>query len=152
MCRANSLILGTKKEDLLEGQFAYPGDKEKGPAGESVRLRGELIRLSWGQKRRRTCCRASSLILETKKEDLPESQFACVESQLAYLGNKEGGPAKRPIRLSWEQRRRTWRRASSLVWICEDLLEGQFAYPGDKEGKPAGEPVRLCGDRANRLS
>ena len=227
MWRASSLILGTKKEDLpesqftcVESQFAYPGDKEGGPAGEPVRLCGEPIRLSWGQRRRpagepvrscgepirlswgqrrRTCRRASSLvwranslILGTKKEDLPESQFACVESQFASCGDKEGGPAgepvrlcgepvrlscgdkeggpagepvrlcEEPIRLSRGQRRRTCQRASSLVWRANSLLAGpkkedlpesqfacvesQFAYSGDKEGGPAGEPVRLCGE------
>ena len=109
--RASSLILGAKKEELLESRFAYPGAKEGGPAGEPVHLRGEPVRFkeggpagepvrfSWGQ-RRRTCrrasslvWRASSLILVTKKEDLPKSQFACMESQLAYHGDKEGGPA-----------------------------------------------------------
>ena len=46
-----AFILGTKKEDLpesqfacVESQFAYPGDKEGGPAGESVRLCGKPIR------------------------------------------------------------------------------------------------------------
>ena len=55
---------GAKEEELPESQFAYPGAREGGPAAEPVRL-------SWGQ-RRRTCRRASSLVLETKKEDLPE--------------------------------------------------------------------------------
>ena len=150
LLRASSLIVGTKKEDLpeskfacVESQFAYPGDKEggpKGPAGESVRLCGEPIRLSgdkeggpaegpvrllWGQSRR-ICWRASSLILGRA-------------SSLVWIF--------KPIRLSWGQRRRTCWRASSLMLGTkkEDLLEGQFAYPGDKEGRPAGEPVRLCG-------
>ena len=57
-------VLGTKKTDLPEGWLAYPGDKEGGPAGG-------LVRLCWRQ-RRRTCWRASWLILGTKKEDLLE--------------------------------------------------------------------------------
>ena len=93
-------------------------------------------------QRRRTCWRASSIILGRKKEDLPESQFACVESQYAYAGDKEGGLAGGPVRLSWGQRRRTCARAraSSLILVTkkEDLLEGQFAYPGNQEGGLAG--------------
>ena len=75
----------------------------------------QRLHLSWGQRRR-----ISSLILETKKEDLLEGQFA-------DAGDKEGGLARRPVRLSWGQRRRTCRRASSLVLGTkkEDLLEGQ---------------------------
>ena len=71
--------------------------------GEPVRLSwgqrrgiaGEPVRLSWGQ-RRRTCRRASSL---TKKEDLPESQFACIADKEGDL--PEGLPNKpkgRPTR------------------------------------------------------
>ena len=46
------LILGTKKDDFLEGQFAYPGTKKEA---------------SW---------RASLLISGTKKEDFLEGKFA----------------------------------------------------------------------------
>ena len=49
--RASSLILGPEKEDLPESQFAYPENKEGGPAGEPVRL--------YWRQRRRTCRRAS---------------------------------------------------------------------------------------------
>ena len=157
--RANSLILGTKKEELPESQFAcveslsledlpesqfacasqfaYPGDKEG-------RLESQFA-----CERRRTCrtasslvWRANSLILGTKKEELPKSQFASVESQFAYpgdkkggpagglvCGDKEGGPAGGLLRLSSGQRRRTCWRASSPA---ERLI--RFAYAGDKEG------------------
>ena len=83
-------ILGPKKEDLRESQFAYPRTKQKGPPGKPVRLGGDQF-----------------LILGTKKEDLPESHFA-------YPGDKEGGLAGEPVRLWGEpirlsrgQRRRT---------------------------------------------
>ena len=65
---------GTKKEDFLEGQFAYPGDKEGGlPGGPVCFSRGQRRRTSW---------RASLLIPGTKKEDFLEGQFT-------YPGNKE---------------------------------------------------------------
>ena len=70
------LFPGTKKEDFLEGQFAFPGDKEGG-------LPGGPVCLSRGQ-RRRTSWRASLLILKTKKEDFLEGQFA-------FPGDEEGG-------------------------------------------------------------
>eukprot|EP00439_Symbiodinium_sp_Y106_P006149 s3875_g1.t1 len=116
----------TKKENLpesqfacVERQFAYPGATEGGPAGEPVHLRGEPVRLSWGQ-RKRNCWRAGSLILGPKKEDLPESQFTCAESQFASKkedlpesqfaspGAKEGGPAGEPVRLCGEPVRLSW--------------------------------------------
>ena len=62
------LIPGTKKEDFLEGKFAYPGDKEEG-------LPGVPVCLSRGQ-RRRTSWSASLLIPGTKKEDFLEGQFS----------------------------------------------------------------------------
>ena len=79
--RDSSLILGTKNEHLLEGQFAcgrafaHPGNKEGGPAGGPARL--------WGQRR-----------------SLLEGQFACLGTKKAeellpenpgdQNGNKEG--------------------------------------------------------------
>ncbi|CAE7262666.1 unnamed protein product, partial [Symbiodinium microadriaticum] len=97
-------------EDLLDGQFAYPGDKTSG-----------------------TCRKATSLLM-TKKEDLPEGQFPHPGDkeggQFAYPKNKELGPGTKK----------------------EDLLEGQIAYPGDKEAKKEedlleGEFVDLWGQR-----
>ena len=95
------LIPGTKKEDFLEGQFAYPGDKEGGLPGRPVclcqdkegGLPGGPVCLSRGQ-RRRTSWRATQFTLKTKKEDLlipgtKKEDF--LEGQFAFPGNKEGG-------------------------------------------------------------
>ena len=117
---------GTKKEDVLDGQFAYPVDQEGGLPGEDF-LEGlcylgtkedflqtqfacagdkELRRISW---------KHNSLVSGTKKEDFLQGQFA-------YPGDKDGGnPANsfapgtkkeescRPVCvcLSWVQRRMT---------------------------------------------
>ena len=83
--RRSSLVLGTKKEDLTQGQFAYFGDIEGGLAGEPLRLSWghrrrtcwRASRLSWWGQKRRACWRDSSLTLGTKTEALPESQFDC---------------------------------------------------------------------------
>ena len=124
--KASLLIPGTKKEDFLEGQFAYPGDKEGGPVKEGG-LPGGLEFAYPGDKE-------GLLIPGTKKEDFLEDQFA-------YLGDKEGGLHGGPICLSRGQRRRTSWRASLFLpgTKKEDFLEGQFAYPGDKEGGLPGQ-------------
>ena len=116
--RASSLTLGTKKKDLPESQFAGPGDKAGGPAGEPVRL-------SWGVKSQpnrrfenirfdvkpglRTVFAGFALLELREKEDLPER------------ADEERRLAGEPVRLSWGQRRRTCRRASSVSCPTEDL-------------------------------
>ena len=147
---------GTKKEDLLEGPFAYqliyPGTKKVDFPETPF-----------------TCWKHNSLVPGTQKEDFLETQFACA-------GDKEGGRAGRPVCLSRGQRRRTsWRGLpgrpllsgdegglpANPIRLCrgqricpspeqrriswkhnslvsgtkkEDFLQGQFAYPGDKDG------------------
>ena len=169
------LLPGTKKEDFLEGQFAYPGDKEGGlPGGPVCLSRGQRRRTSWkasllmpGQ-RRRTSWRASLLIPGTKKEDFLEGHSVYLENKeggLAYPGDKEGGLPGGPVCFSRKQRRRTSWRASLLILKTkkEDFLEGQFLIPGtkkqdflegqfDKEGGLPGGPVCLSRGQRRRTS
>ena len=74
--KAGSLMLGkdlSTKEDLPEGQFAF---KDGGPAG------GQAYGVKEGGptrgQRRRTLWRASSLVLGTKKDDLPCRRASCL--------------------------------------------------------------------------
>ena len=124
------LVPGTKKEDFLEGQFAFPGDKEGG-------LPGGPICLSRGQ-RRRTSWRASLFLPGTKKEDFLEGRTKkedFLEGQFAYPGDKEGGLPEGPVCFFRGQRRRTSWRASLLIpgtkkedWLVQDLdfVKGWF--------------------------
>ena len=171
--RASLLILETKKDDFVEGQFAYPGTKKEGflegqfayPGDKGEGRPGGPVCLSRRQ-RRKASWRATLLILGTKKEDFLEGQIAYLETkkeeflegqfayprdkkvpegQFAYPGDKEGRLPGGPVCLSWQQRRRTSRRASLLLLGTkkEDFVEGQFAYPGNKEGGLPGGPVCL---------
>ena len=124
------LILRTKKEDFLEGQFAKKQTFLEGQFAylliKEGRLPGGPVCLSW-RPRMRTSWRASLLMLGTKKEDFLECQVAdpgakkegflegqfawtkkedFLEGQFAYAEDKESGLKK------------------------EDFLQGQFAYPG----------------------
>ena len=126
----NSLVPGTKKEDVLDGQFAYPVDKEGGLPGEDF-LEG--------------------LCYLGTKEDFLQTQFACAgDKEFAHPQNKGGFPGN-TIRLCREQRRRISCRANLLIPATkmEEILpirlrRGQrrrtpvgqfaFAYPGCKEG------------------
>ena len=112
------LILDTKK-DLPEGSLILK-TKKASPGAKAGGLAGGPVHFCWQ-------------VAVAGNKGGPEGQFA-------YPGDKKRAPARGPVRLresvrsSWKQRRRTCRRASSLVGTKKEPAGGPVRVSGDKEG------------------